>query len=94
MVSNNGSLEWNTYDTTFKGLKNELGRNNCFLNVVIQSLWHLASFRHQFLQSEQHLHSKRELTLRRRRSQIARTNSMSSASASAVSVPDIAALAS
>ena len=40
---------WNTYDTTFKGLQNDLGKNNCFLNVVIQSLWHLAAFRNTFL---------------------------------------------
>lgn len=28
-----------------KGLSNELGSNNCFLNVVIQSLWHVRSCR-------------------------------------------------
>jgi hypothetical protein len=28
-----------------RGLSNETGYNNCFLNVVIQSLWHLGSFR-------------------------------------------------
>lgn len=28
-----------------KGLVNETGQYNCFLNVVIQSLWHLRSFR-------------------------------------------------
>ncbi|OQR99160.1 inactive ubiquitin carboxyl-terminal hydrolase [Thraustotheca clavata] len=28
-----------------KGLTNYFGQNNCFLNVVIQSLWHLDSFR-------------------------------------------------
>ena len=39
------NLAWNTYDTTFKGLDNAKGSNNCFLNVVIQSLWHMASFR-------------------------------------------------
>jgi len=31
-----------------KGLKNFLGENNCFLNVVIQSLWHLEPFRSKF----------------------------------------------
>lgn len=28
-----------------KGLSNEMGENNCFLNVIIQSLWHIRSFR-------------------------------------------------
>uniref|UniRef100_A0AAV1TSK9 USP domain-containing protein n=1 Tax=Peronospora matthiolae TaxID=2874970 RepID=A0AAV1TSK9_9STRA len=28
-----------------KGLRNDLGANNCFLNVIIQSLWHVRSFR-------------------------------------------------
>jgi len=28
-------FDWNTYDTTFKGLTNAEGKNNCFLNVVI-----------------------------------------------------------
>jgi hypothetical protein len=28
-----------------KGLRNDLGANNCFLNVVIQSLWHVRSCR-------------------------------------------------
>lgn len=32
-----------------RGLSNEAGYNNCFLNVVIQSLWHLRSFRHDLL---------------------------------------------
>ena len=31
-----------------KGLENRVGENNCFLNVVIQSLWHLRSFREYF----------------------------------------------
>ena len=31
-----------------KGLVNNRGENNCFLNVVIQSLWHLESFRSTF----------------------------------------------
>lgn len=37
------------YDRTFHGLNNPQNKNNCFLNVVIQSLWHLASFRENFL---------------------------------------------
>eukprot|EP00667_Euglena_gracilis_P009612 EG_transcript_9773 len=31
-----------------KGLKNPTGANNCFLNVVLQSLWHLPHFREAF----------------------------------------------
>eukprot|EP00658_Telonema_sp_P-2_P049349 TRINITY_DN37523_c0_g1_i1.p1 TRINITY_DN37523_c0_g1~~TRINITY_DN37523_c0_g1_i1.p1 ORF type:complete len:446 (+),score=146.56 TRINITY_DN37523_c0_g1_i1:130-1467(+) len=33
------------------GLTNQVGQRNCFLNVVIQSLWHLQDFRIKFLQS-------------------------------------------
>eukprot|EP00466_Bigelowiella_natans_P000605 jgi/Bigna1/66523/fgenesh1_pg.1_\ len=32
-----------------KGLHNDTGLYHCFLNVVIQSLWHLRSFRERFL---------------------------------------------
>ncbi|KAH6556463.1 hypothetical protein KP509_1Z176700 [Ceratopteris richardii] len=32
-----------------KGLQNEIGQYNCFLNVVIQSLWHLQRFREEIL---------------------------------------------
>ena len=63
MVENRPSLE---YDTTFKGLRNEVGKNNCFLNVVIQSLWHLASFRLSFLECQVHQHSDKELILRQK----------------------------
>jgi len=31
------------------GLKNEVGERNCFINVVIQSMWHLRAFRDGFL---------------------------------------------
>ncbi|XP_030531227.1 uncharacterized protein LOC115741459 isoform X2 [Rhodamnia argentea] len=31
------------------GLQNEIGEYNCFLNVIIQSLWHLRQFRNEFL---------------------------------------------
>jgi len=43
-----------------KGLKNSLGENNCFLNVVIQSLWHLDPFRKKFTNPEfkKHLHQQ------------------------------------
>ncbi|XP_020179170.1 uncharacterized protein [Aegilops tauschii subsp. strangulata] len=39
------------------GLKNAAGEYNCFLNVIIQSLWHLKRFRHEFLKtSSLHMH--------------------------------------
>ncbi|CAI9757499.1 unnamed protein product [Fraxinus pennsylvanica] len=39
------------------GLKNEVGEYNCFLNVIIQSLWHLRRFREEFLRSSsEHVH--------------------------------------
>jgi len=31
-----------------KGLQNFIGENNCFLNVIIQALWHLDAFRLKF----------------------------------------------
>ena len=34
-----------TQTSTHKGLSNEVGENNCFLNVAIQTLWHLGPFR-------------------------------------------------
>ena len=56
------------YDQAFTGLENN-GDNNCFLNVVIQSLFHLKSFRRHFEQrTKNHFHSKQELTLRQNRS--------------------------
>ncbi|KAJ0241687.1 hypothetical protein HA466_0210770 [Hirschfeldia incana] len=33
------------------GLQNEIGEYNCFLNVIIQSLWNLRMFRDEFLRS-------------------------------------------
>lgn len=33
-----------------RGLYNQDGNNNCFLNVIIQALWHIRSFRHRLLQ--------------------------------------------
>lgn len=41
-----------------KGLQNEIGQYNCFLNVVIQSLWHLRRFREEILSisSMHHMH--------------------------------------
>ncbi len=32
-----------------RGLSNDSGLNNCFLNVVIQGVWHLCSFREALL---------------------------------------------
>eukprot|EP00916_Digyalum_oweni_P014942 GHVL01024425.1.p1 GENE.GHVL01024425.1~~GHVL01024425.1.p1 ORF type:complete len:322 (+),score=29.55 GHVL01024425.1:185-1150(+) len=37
-----------------KGLINRKGQNNCFLNVVIQSLWNLRSFRQSFQHAPEH----------------------------------------
>ncbi|KAG0594892.1 hypothetical protein M758_UG119900 [Ceratodon purpureus] len=41
-----------------KGLRNEIGQYNCFINVVIQSLWHLRRFREELLadSSMEHVH--------------------------------------
>ncbi|XP_025792659.1 uncharacterized protein LOC112873810 isoform X4 [Panicum hallii] len=33
------------------GLKNAAGEYNCFLNVIIQSLWHIRRFRYEFLKT-------------------------------------------
>ncbi|XP_051136460.1 uncharacterized protein LOC127255119 [Andrographis paniculata] len=48
----------NGVDVYGTGLKNEVGEYNCFLNVIIQSLWHLRRFREEFLwrSSEVHVH--------------------------------------
>lgn len=43
----------NVYGT---GLKNEVGEYNCFLNVIIQSLWHLRRFREEFLSTSTSAH--------------------------------------
>lgn len=45
-----------------KGLVNNFGQNNCFLNVVIQSLWHLAPFREKFSTWETHTHDEAGIT--------------------------------
>ena len=39
-----------------KGLENKFGQNNCFLNVVIQALWQIASFRNKFNSWDKHTH--------------------------------------
>ncbi|KAL1566264.1 hypothetical protein AAHA92_01894 [Salvia divinorum] len=48
----------NGKETCGTGLKNEVGEYNCFLNVIIQSLWHLRRFRDAFLgkPSSEHVH--------------------------------------
>ncbi|KAL8042153.1 hypothetical protein ABFX02_09G032600 [Erythranthe guttata] len=46
LVMTDGDIRKDTYGT---GLKNEVGQYNCFLNVIIQSLWHLRRFRDEFL---------------------------------------------
>ncbi|KAK3242463.1 hypothetical protein CYMTET_47844 [Cymbomonas tetramitiformis] len=38
-----------TEEVLGRGLVNETGENNCFLNVIIQSLWHLPTFRSTLL---------------------------------------------
>eukprot|EP01122_Echinamoeba_exundans_P005562 TRINITY_DN15714_c0_g1_i1.p1 TRINITY_DN15714_c0_g1~~TRINITY_DN15714_c0_g1_i1.p1 ORF type:complete len:600 (+),score=94.08 TRINITY_DN15714_c0_g1_i1:40-1800(+) len=40
------------------GLDNMMGENNCFLNVVIQSLWHLKSFSSVFVELTTHTHKE------------------------------------
>ena len=32
------------------GLRNAMGENNCFLNVIVQCLWRCGSFRHAVMQ--------------------------------------------
>jgi len=36
------------------GLQNRSGDHNCFLNTVIQSLWHVESFRKKMLAATDH----------------------------------------
>ena len=42
-----------------KGLSNFGGQNNCFLNVVLQTLWHLNSFRTVLTSLKTHCHQSR-----------------------------------
>ncbi|KAG9154712.1 hypothetical protein Leryth_014212 [Lithospermum erythrorhizon] len=48
----------NGTDVYGTGLKNEVGEYNCFLNVIIQSLWHLRRFQAEFLKRlpSEHFH--------------------------------------
>ncbi|KAI3858954.1 hypothetical protein MKW98_028687 [Papaver atlanticum] len=43
-------------DALGAGLQNEVGEYNCFLNVIIQSLWHLQNFRDEFLRKSTSFH--------------------------------------
>ncbi|MBA0559512.1 hypothetical protein Golob_016472, partial [Gossypium lobatum] len=54
-VSGEGLKETEVFGT---GLLNEVGEYNCFLNVIIQSLWHLRRFRDEFLRrsASDHVH--------------------------------------
>ncbi|XWS37423.1 hypothetical protein CRYUN_Cryun19dG0041800 [Craigia yunnanensis] len=54
-VSSEGLNETDMFGT---GLQNEVGEYNCFLNVIIQSLWHLRRFRDEFLRrsTSDHVH--------------------------------------
>ncbi|GAB2269918.1 hypothetical protein Dimus_004836 [Dionaea muscipula] len=47
----------NGLDVYGTGLQNEVGEYNCFLNVIIQSLWHLRQFREEFLRRSTSEHS-------------------------------------
>ncbi|KAL1531775.1 hypothetical protein AAHA92_31878 [Salvia divinorum] len=53
-----GAADVNGMDTYGTGLKNEVGEYNCFLNVIIQSLWHLRRFRDEFMRRSvsEHVH--------------------------------------
>ncbi|KVH98696.1 protein of unknown function DUF627, N-terminal [Cynara cardunculus var. scolymus] len=46
----------NGSDVYGTGLKNEAGEYNCFLNVIIQSLWHLKRFQEEFLRRSTSAH--------------------------------------
>ncbi|XP_073159219.1 uncharacterized protein [Henckelia pumila] len=54
-VRADGASGTDSYGT---GLTNDVGEYNCFLNVIIQSLWHLRRFRDEFLRrsSSEHVH--------------------------------------
>jgi ubiquitin C-terminal hydrolase len=46
-------------DMSRKGLENRAGQHNCFLNAVIQSLWHLEDFRSTVLKQSFHSYDDR-----------------------------------
>ena len=45
------------------GLQNAIGENNCFLNAIIQCLWHNASFRLAVMQWPSHAYQVRTATV-------------------------------
>ena len=50
--------------TAAKGLGNEAGQNNCFLNVVVQVLAHLQTFKEFFhMVLYEHVHGKEKICL-------------------------------
>ncbi|KAG2679123.1 hypothetical protein I3843_11G036300 [Carya illinoinensis] len=53
---NEGTVDANHADVIGTGLQNEVGEYNCFLNVIIQSLWHLRRFRDEFLRRSTSVH--------------------------------------
>lgn len=50
-LSNGHAIISSGKDVFGTGLKNAVGEYNCFLNVIIQSLWHLRRFRDEFLRA-------------------------------------------
>lgn len=56
-LSNSAQLGKANVVTPSKGFRNLAGENNCFLNVTIQALWHLGSFRsglHSIIRKRRH----------------------------------------
>lgn len=52
------------FGTNIKGLENEVGENNCFVNVIVQMLSHLQSFKNFFsMLSYDHNHAEETLCL-------------------------------
>lgn len=77
-----------SYDKAYKGLDNSMGANNWFLNVIIQSLWHLGSFRRVF--KEQQLHKHKKGKMRPKPKAISQDDGMSTvASSSGGGYPDL-----
>lgn len=57
MPTEEPTIDFLQKDVYGSGLKNAIGEYNCFLNVIIQSLWHLRKFRDEFLmRSSLHAH--------------------------------------
>eukprot|EP00192_Tetraselmis_astigmatica_P005526 CAMPEP_0117673744 /NCGR_PEP_ID=MMETSP0804-20121206/14645_1 /TAXON_ID=1074897 /ORGANISM="Tetraselmis astigmatica, Strain CCMP880" /LENGTH=515 /DNA_ID=CAMNT_0005482521 /DNA_START=1 /DNA_END=1548 /DNA_ORIENTATION=+ len=43
------------------GLRNDIGEYNCFLNVIVQCLWHLSNFRHSMLTGDPQVHDANDV---------------------------------